>query len=171
MRITAAEWKAGKLTLTTSDPEAIRFAYGFKGEGEYTLSPAKKRRSLDANAYAWVIVDKLAAALGLTKTEVYRNAIKEIGGNSEIVMVRDDVVGEFCRCWESRGVGWQTEQMPSAYQGMTNVICYKGSSEYDTKQMSLLIDNLVQDAQALGIETLPPHKLAGMMEGWNAKQV
>ena len=171
MRITAAEWKAGKLTLTTSDTEAVRFGIAFTGEGDYSLAKSRKKRSLDANAYAWVIMDKLAASLGLTKSEVYRNAIKEIGGNSEIVIVKDEAVGDFCRCWESHGIGWQTDQMPSAYPGMTNVICYKGSSEYDTKQMGLLIDNLVQDAQALGIETLPPYKLAGMMEEWgNAKR-
>lgn len=170
MRITAAEWKAGKLILTTSDPDAVRFAFGFKGEGEYSLSPAKKKRSLDANAFSWVLIDKLAVALGLTKTEVYRNAIKEIGGNSEIVLVKDEAVGEFCRSWESRGLGWLTDQMPSAYPGMTTVVCYTGSSQYDAKQMSRLIDNLIQDAKAVGgIEVLPPHKLAGMMEAWDAR--
>ena len=169
MKITGAKWAAGTLSLSTTDPEAIRFALSFN-EGDYTISPSKKRRSLDANAYAWVLMDKLAMAMRITKTEVYRNAIREIGGNSEIVMVKDEAVGEFCRCWESRGLGWQTDQMPSAQPGMTNVICYKGSSEYDTKQMSVLIDSLVQDAHALGIETLPPYKIAGMMEAWDGSK-
>lgn len=172
MRITAAEWKAGKLILTTNDPEAVRFGYAFPGEGNYTLTRASKKRSLDANAYSWVLIDKLAAALGMTKTEIYRNAIKEIGGNSEVILVKDEAVGEFCRSWESRGLGWQTDQMPSAYPGMTTVVCYVGSSQYDSKQMSRLIDNLVQDAKAVGgIEVLPPHKLAGMMEAWHAKRI
>ena len=166
MRITAAEWKAGKLILTTNDPEAVRFGYAFPGEGEYTLTRANKKRSLDANAYCFVLIDKLAAALGLTKTEIYRNAIKEIGGNSEVVLVKDEAVGEFCRSWESRGLGWQTDQMPSAYPGMTTVVCYVGSSQYDSKQMSRLIDSLVQDAKALGIETENERKIQSLLESW-----
>ena len=81
MRITAAEWRAGKLTLTTSDPEAVRFAYGFE-EGDYSLSKAKKRRSLDSNAYAWTLIGKLAEVMHLGREEIYRNAIRDIGGNS-----------------------------------------------------------------------------------------
>ena len=43
----------------------------------------KKQRSLDANAYCWVLIDKLSEKLNVSKTEIYRQAIKEIGGNSE----------------------------------------------------------------------------------------
>lgn len=169
MRITAAEWKAGKLTLTTSDPEAVRFAHGFKGEGEYTLSPAKKRRSLDANAYAWVLMDKIAAATGVPKSEIYRAAIKEIGGNSDVIRAKAEAVDSIIYGWEKNGLGWQTDVIPSVDPGYCNIILYYGSSTYDSAQMSRLIDGLVQDAQALGIETLPPYKLAGMMEAWDGR--
>ena len=69
MRIDAARYEGGELILTTSDADARRLVYEFK-PGEYELRRARKRRSLDANAYAWVLIDKLAAATGLTKTEV-----------------------------------------------------------------------------------------------------
>lgn len=166
MQITAAEWSAGKLTLTTSDPEALRFAIGFSA-GEYSLAKAKKRRSLDANAYAWVLIDKIAAAMRLGKEEVYRNAIRDIGGNSEVVCVQEKALETLRRGWERNGVGWQVETTPSKLPGCVNAILYYGSSVYDTHQMSVLIDRLVQDAQALGIETLPPEKLRTMMEGWH----
>ena len=48
----------------------------------------------------------------------------------------------------------------------TNVTVYYGSSVYDTKQMSTLIDNIVQDCKAMGIETLPPEKLKMMITAW-----
>lgn len=169
MRIKAAEWKAGKLTLTTSDPEAVRFAYSFKGEGEYTLSPAKKKRSLDANAYAWVLMDKIAAATGIPKSEIYRDAIREIGGNSDVVRAKQDAADAIVYGWEKNGLGWQAELLPAIEPGYCNIILYYGSSTYDSAQMSRLIDGLVQDAQALGIETLPPYKLAGMMEAWDGR--
>ena len=54
--------------------------------------------------------------------------------------------------------------------GCVTVLAYYGSSDFDKEQMSRLIDNIVQDCRAVGIETLPPDKLAGMMEAWgNAK--
>jgi len=112
----------------------------------------RKKRSLDANAYAWALIDKIAAELSITKEEVYRNAIKNIGGVSEIVCVRDNAVEKLCEGWAKHGLGWQTEVIESKLPGCKNVILYFGSSTYDTKQMSLLIDHLIQDAKALSIE-------------------
>lgn len=165
MNITAAEWSAGKLVLTTSDPEAVRFVIGFEA-GDYSLAKAKKRRSLDANAYFFVLADKIAAVTGVPKSEIYRRAVKEVGGNSDIVCVMNSAVKSFCEGWERNGLGWQTELVPSKRPGCTNVIVYYGSSTFDTATMSRLIDHTVQDAKALGIETLPPERLAAMTEEW-----
>ena len=128
----------------------------------------RKKRSLDANAYAWVLMDKIAQATGVSKTEVYRKVIREIGGVSDIVAVRDEAVDKFREGWEKQGLGWQTEILDSK-PGYKRVIVYYGSSTYDTKQMSALIDSLVQDAQALGIETLPPHEIARLNSLWGEK--
>lgn len=165
MQISEAKWAAGKLELTTRDPEAMRFALGFE-PGEYQLTKAKKKRSLDANAYFFVLADKIAAVAGIPKSEVYRHAIKEAGGNSDVVCVMNEAVDAFCAGWESNGLGWQTERVPSKRPNCTNVIVYYGSSTYDTATMSRLIDLVVQDAKALGIETLPPDKLAGLLDAW-----
>ena len=126
----------------------------------------RKKRSLDANSYAWTLIDKLASELGMSKIEVYRNAIKNIGGVSDIVCVMDEAVEKLRQGWEKHGLGWQTETMESKIPGCTNVILYYGSSVYDTKQMSQLIDNLVQDAKALGIETTTPEEIARYKELW-----
>lgn len=126
----------------------------------------RKKRSKDANAYAWVLIDRIAAALSLSKEEVYRNAIKSIGGVSEVVCVLDSAVDRLREGWEKQGLGWQTEVMDSKLPGCKNVILYFGSSTYDTKQMSLLIDHLAQDAQALGIETETPEQIARYKELW-----
>jgi hypothetical protein len=129
----------------------------------------RKKRSLDANAYAWVLIEKIAQATGVPKTEVYRKVIREIGGVSEIVCVRTEAVDKFREGWEAHGLGWQTDVMPSKIEGCTNVVLYYGSSTYDTKQMSALIDSLVQEAQALGIETLPPHEIARLNSLWGER--
>jgi hypothetical protein len=170
MRITGAKWSGGELTLSTSDPEAVRFALGFE-EGDYSLTKAKKRRSLDANAYFFVLADKISEVTGVPKSEIYRHAIKEIGGNCDVVCVLEKAADTLCNSWEQTGLGWQTERFPSKIPGCINVILYYGSSTYDTATMSRLIDNIVQDAKALGIETLPQEKLSAMMEAWDGRKV
>ena len=126
----------------------------------------RQRRSLDANAYCWVIAGKIAESMHISREEVYRNAIRDIGGASETVCVQDKAVDSLRAAWSSHGVGWQTETMPSKIQGCTNVLLYYGSSVYDTRQMSQLIDHLVQDAEALGIETITPARKEELLRGW-----
>jgi len=148
------------------------FRKDFAGLKEHDVSIEvkrwRKKRSLDANAYAWVLMDKIAQATGVSKTEVYRKVIREIGGVSDIVAVRDEAVDKFREGWEKQGLGWQTEILDSK-PGYKRIVVYYGSSTYDTKQMSALIDSLVQDAQALGIETLPPHEIARLNSLWGEK--
>lgn len=134
------------------------------------VKPFRARRSLDANAYFFVLADKLAAKLNISKEEVYRNAIKHIGGVSEIVCVKSEAVERLCEGWAANGLGWQTDTFPSKIDGCTNVILYYGSSTYDSKQMSQLISNIVQDCEALGIETKTPQEIAYMLSLWGEKE-
>ena len=132
-------------------------------EVDITIKKYRRRRGLDANAYAWVLIGLIAGKMGIDREKVYKDAIRAIGGTSSIVCVPDKAVKDLCEAWNAKGIGWQTETMPSKLKGCTNVVLYYGSSVYDTKQMSLLIDHLVQDAKAIGIETLTPHDLEIMM--------
>lgn len=165
MRLEAARFDGESLILTTKDREAIRFAYGFLA-GDYEIVKKKKKRSLDSNAYAWVLIDKLAEALSLPKEEVYRNTIRHIGGVSETVCVIEQGVEQLTKSWARNGLGWSYEVFDSRIEGCKNVTLHYGSSVYDQKQMGRLIDALVQDCKALNIETLPPDKLAAMLEEW-----
>ena len=137
-------------------------------EVEVSIKKASNHRSLDANAYAWVLIDKLAAVLHTDKVDVYRQAILDIGGVSTTVCVQDKALEALRAGWESKGIGWQTETMPSKLDGCTNVILYYGSSSYDTRQMSSLIDHLIQDAEAQGIETITPQRRSELLNQWEA---
>ncbi len=137
-----------------------------QSEIEVTLKKATKRRSLDANAYCWVLIDKIAEAMHLSKTEVYRQAITDIGGVSKTVCVREQDKETIRSAWEKHGIGWQAQEMPSKIPGCVNLVLYCGSSEYNTHQMALLIDHLVQDAEAIGIETLTPQRKEELLKQW-----
>lgn len=128
----------------------------------------REKRSLDANAYCWVLIDKLAKATRIPKTEIYRKAIKEIGGVSDTVCVQQKAADRLCSGWECNGIGWFSERSESRLSGCVNVTLYYGSSVYDTAQMSRLIDCIVEDCKAVGIETLTPDKLSAIKEGWHA---
>jgi hypothetical protein len=130
------------------------------------VKPFRPRRSLDANAYFFVLADKLAEKMNTSKEEIYRNAIKDIGGVSETVCVKNQAVKRLCDGWSKNGLGWTTETFPSKIDGCTNVILYYGSSTYDTAQMSRLIDNVVQDCKAVGIETRTPDEIANLLSMW-----
>lgn len=136
------------------------------GELNIDIKKYRAKRSLDANAYFWVLVDKLAQVTGYNKTDIYQNAIKEIGGVSEVICVRNKAVDKLRESWSQNGLGWQTDTLPSKIDGCMNVILYYGSSTYDSKQMSMLIDNIVQDCIAVGIETLPPVELEKLKANW-----
>lgn len=157
------------LGIQTSD--ARKVAAGVKDGKAYEIDikEYREKRSLDSNAYCWTLIDRLAEKLALPKTEIYRSYIKEIGGNSETVCVREKAAEKLRNGWEHNGLGWQTDTTPSKIPGRVNVVLYYGSSTYDVAQMGRLIDMVVQDCKAQGIETLPPEKLAAMSEEWGGK--
>ena len=129
----------------------------------------RDKRSMNANDYCWVLLDKLAEVLQVKKEDLYRGYIRDIGGNSETVCVRNNAVDKLVDGWRHNGIGWQTETFPSKISGCTNVTLYYGSSTYDTVQMSRLIDLIIEDCREQGIEILQPERLAAMMEGWDAQ--
>lgn len=130
------------------------------------LKEYRKRRSLDANAYLWVLLDKLSARLAVPKAELYRRLIPDIGGNSETVCIPTKGVDKLRAGWEHNGLGWVTDTQPSKLPGCTNVTLYYGSSAYDTEQMGRLIDLVVGECKAQGIETATPEELARLKTEW-----
>ena len=126
----------------------------------------KKKRSLDANAYAWVLIGKIAEKTGESPRDVYREAIKDVGGNYEVACVKDEAVESLCRVWSSNGLGWIVDKSPSKLKGCTNVILYYGSRVYDVSQMSRLIEIIVQECNQLGIETKSEEELESLLNSW-----
>ena len=146
--------------------ELSRYLWKLEKEKQYEIKEYKKRRSSDANSYCWVLCKKIADVLRITKEEVYRKAINEVG-KFEILPIKDEAVDTFIRAWTSKGVGWICEIFnKSKIDGYTNVIAYYGSSIYNTKEMSILIDGIVQEAKQLGIQTETPEEIARMKAMW-----
>lgn len=79
---------------------------------QYEVKEHKQKRSLDSNAYAWVLLGELQNKLHIKKEDIYRDLIKNIG-SYEIVPVKDEAVEKFRQAWSKNGIGWITETMRS----------------------------------------------------------
>lgn len=130
------------------------------------------KRSLDANRYLWqlctMIADKLSDdGVPHTKEEIYRKAIKARGICREQGELPLDFSKTMRTAWEKLGVGWITEQVDFEPDG-ERVICrfYYGSSTYNSKQMSRIIDWLVVECQNLGIETKSQAEIDSLLSSW-----
>ena len=137
---------------------------------EIQIKKAQKHRSMEANRYAWVLIDQIAARTHAKRSEVYRNAIREIGGVSKDMFMQTDAVPVFREIWEKQGLGNQVEVVDEEPgTGWASIRVYFGSSTYDSTQMSALLDSLIQDAEALGIPTITPKEEERMLGKWEKK--
>lgn len=158
------------LVVDKSSAQTVRSEYdGLKAPYAIEVKKWTDGRSLAANAYAWTLMDKIAVKQQISKTEVYRQYVKEIGGNNDVVCVIDKAVDRFCERWERQGMGWVTDVEPSRIDGCTNVRVYYGSSTYDREQMARLIELIVQDCKELGIDTMTPQERESLLNDWRAK--
>lgn len=127
---------------------------------QYELKEYHEKRSLNANNYAWKLITEIANILRISKEEVYLEMLK-IYGQSQIVSVLAEIdVSKYFKYYTEAGESILKGKKFKHYK------VYMGSSEMDTKQMSILIDGIVQEAKALDIETMTPAELSRLKEAW-----
>lgn len=162
------------LHIEISEPNKIQHIeseLAEKDELAVTVKKYRKKRSLDANAYFWVLVGKLAEKTGIDKLTIYKNAIREIGVFIQAEL-DENAVDTLMYSWSLHGLGWVSEKLDySKHKGFVLVNLYYGSSTYNTKQMSRLIDNIVQDCKSVGIETMTPAELQAIKCAWSGKEI
>lgn len=92
--------------------QIIQYLFKQDKTKQYEVKEYKHKRSLDSNAYCWVLLGKLQDKLHIPKEDIYRALIKEIG-SYEIVPVKNEAVERFRQAWGKNGLGWITETMKS----------------------------------------------------------
>lgn len=130
-----------------------------------------KKRSTNANKYFWEICTQIANAVGITKEEVYRDCIKHCGVFEDCEMTKEAGEG-MSKMWSAIGTGWFTEQVDYAEDGDSLLIRrFYGSSTYDTKQMSRIIDYAINEAKNIGIETDTPDEINRIKSLWKGSGI
>jgi len=120
-----------------------------------------KKRSTNANSYAWALITELANVLDMSKEEVYLLKLKDYG-QSELVLISEDVNPKyFFKYYSEEG---QTVVKGKKYKWYK---VYKGTSEYDTREMSIFINGLIRDCEEQNIYTKPKKEVDKLLESWN----
>ena len=112
----------------------------------------KQKRSNKANAYFWELLQQLCEEMNIEVIGEYRKRVKELGIFKQWEISTENVP-TFEKLWTDRGIAWFTEKVEEI-GNKTIINAYYGSSSYNSKQFSKLLDNLVQDCKSVGIQTL-----------------
>lgn len=134
----------------------------------------RKKRSLDANSYYWVLVTKIAEFLKVSKPFTHNMLLRKYGqiemfDNRAVYIVIPDSEESTKKADEAEYYHLKpTSQVKEGKDGIMyrTYMMLRGSSDYDTREMSELIDGTVIEAKQMGIETLPPHEIERMKREW-----
>jgi hypothetical protein len=121
----------------------------------------RQKRSINANNYAWELITKIADKMLLSKEDVYLRMLKEYGQSEMISVLSHIDISPYLKYFEQAGTSTLNGKEFTHYK------VYKGSSEFDTREMSIFIDGIVQEAKNLDIETMTPNQIAEMESEWN----
>ncbi len=151
------------LMLTVNEDEAAKNLYDDLHEAEklsVRIDKYREKRSLNANAYAWKLLTEIANVCRTSKDEVYLEMLKRYG-QSEIISVLAHIpIGEYVKYCEEAGESKLNGKLFKHYK------VYKGSSEFDSREMSIFLDGIVSDAEELGIQTMTPEQIARLKSLW-----
>lgn len=121
----------------------------------------REKRSLDANAYAWVLIGKIADVLRTDKDSVYLDMLKKYGQGG-VAKIPNDMIDAFRKAnkYNEKHESLPDEEKAQYYR------FWVGSSKYNTEEMSILIDGIISEAEEQGIEIATPEEIARMKEEW-----
>ena len=159
------DYKTNKPTLTLeinerNDFENLVDEMRDKDKLSIEVKQYREKRSLNANAYAWKLIGEIADITRSSKEEVYLEMLRRYGQSEIISVVAHIPIGEYIKYCEEAGESTLNGKLFKHYK------VYKGSSEFDTREMSILIDGIVSEAKDLGIQTETPNQIAEMKARW-----
>lgn len=131
------------------------------------IARARKGRSLDANAYFWACVQILASATRQSKDDVYIQLLRRYGVYTPLV-VREDALDRLRSVWREIEVLGDTTTETGAVG--KSVLAYYGSSTYDSREMSRLIEGTVSEIQEMGLTAPPTRDMEELLKNWEKER-
>ena len=152
-----------KLTLVINEKSDLLCGYDDLKDIEklsIEIKQYREKRSLNANAYAWKLIGEIADIVRASKDEIYLEMLRKYGQSELISVLAHIPVQYYLKYYDEAGESWLNGKLFKHYR------VYKGSSEFDTREMSILIDGIVGEAKELGIQTETPEQLAKIKSLW-----
>lgn len=163
----ARDWSTNQFNITFSiNEESVVNEIDKLKDCKLSIKAVKHRekRSLDSNAYAWVLMQKIAEAVNSDKWSIYLECLKKYSRSFSHVIVKPEAVEKMKELYRTCvDLGEISVNGVKGHQ----LQVYYGSSTFNTKEMSVFIDGIVSECKELGIETLPPAELERMKAQWN----
>lgn len=161
------DWLTGQMNITLSINErsALQEIDSIKDCEKLSIKAVKHRnkRSLDSNAYAWVLMQKIAEAVNSDRWSVYLEMLKKYSREFTFVICKGHAVDKLKELYRTCiDLGEVNVNGQEGHQ----IQVFFGSSTFDTKAMSVFIDGIVSECKELGIETIPPDELERMKAAW-----
>jgi hypothetical protein len=131
------------------------------------IKQKRPKRSLNANNYCWQLIGEIADKMNLSNQEIYEQMLRDYSKAYTYIIAKPEVV-ERVKATLREGHIYAYEIGDSTVNGKAGIQLqlYYGSSTFDTKQMSRLIDGIVSEAKELDIETETPAEIARLKEEW-----
>ncbi len=122
----------------------------------------RNKRSLDANAALWLLLGEMAARLNTSKDELYLEVLDRYGVFT-FIAVKPAVVERVKREWRTvRELGEVTVNGQTGIQ----LQCFFGSSTYDSREFSVLLNGVIEEAKEMGIYLISDSDRDLMLREW-----
>lgn len=160
----AIDFKTGKavLSLIINEKNDVSNLVDSLSDSKLVVKIGKyrKKRSLDSNSYAWLLITEIGNVLLANKEDIYLQMLKRYG-QSEMISVLDEVpIRNYFKYIEEVGEGKVNGKDFKHYK------VYKGSSDFDSREMHIFLEGIVDEAKNLGIQTMTPSQIAEMESLW-----
>jgi hypothetical protein len=139
----------------------IQYLFSQDKEKVFEIQEYKEKRSLNANAYAWLLIGKIADVMRLSKEDIYLKMLKDYGQSEVISLLSDVNIEGYFKYYEKFGESSLNGKKFSHYK------IYKGTSQYNTHEMSIFIDGVCQEAVQLNIDVKTPEEIERLKRLWN----
>lgn len=137
-----------------------------------TMKRLFQKRSLDANRYFWKLLSEYSEEKQVDTIEEYKERVKRLGIFRQF-RIEADNVNTFKKTWEFQGIAWFCEINDTEFFNRIEfkiINAYYGSSSFNARQMSRLINDLVEDCKEAEIGTKPKNEIESMLKEWENEQ-
>jgi hypothetical protein len=152
------------LTVSINEMQSLTQCYDELHQCEklsIVIDKYRDKRSLNANALCWKMCNEIANILRTNKESVYVDMLQSYGQSEVISVISSIDVSGYFKYYDEFGKGYVNNKEFTHYR------VYKGSSEYDTQEMAILLDGIISEAKELGICVMSEQELSLIKSEWN----